>query len=269
MISYALGIPHTPWVDARAKSVKRVAPLLEGADYSKLFDERESNRVWPTKMWKWALATGASHFVTVQDDTLPAPFFWPALRAMTEARPDAILGLSAVHPLGREVARQGHRWYRTRSWVVGWAYAMPTGTLCAFLDWCDRNPAEVAAENEDSLINRWVSMTGREVWHPVPTLIDHDTSIESTYDNDAHVHRQATLTWRGYAEADLCSADFWRTSGPFLELASTHQCYACMSRPVAVGARGVGLCKPCLLSFNGAAMGVPVSFAPAAPGAEP
>ena len=273
-ITIALGLPHTPWVPARAESWARLRESLGVAPGPSTvpwptgvivasFTERESNRVWPSRMWRWGVDSGLTHFLTIQDDVLVAPCFWPALRAMLEAYPDRIIGLSAVHPVGPEVARKGQRWYCTRSWLVGWAYVLPRADLAAFVAWTEANPARVESTNEDSLLNEWITESGRDTWHPVPTLVDHDTSIESTYGNDEHTHRRATVTWRGYSEHDLCSPDWWRDgSGILLPLAWQHECWACQRQPVAVKAQnGLGLCKLCVLTFSAWAMGVPLALA--------
>ena len=273
MISLALGLPHTPWVPERVASFVRLRESLgvsagpssvpwPSADV-RVFDERASNKVWPRRMWGWGLETSATHFVTLQDDTRVAPCFWPALRAMIEAKPDVPIGLSAVHPMGPEQARQGHRWYRTSSWLVGWAYVLPRAILAEFVQFVDDYPDAVAATNEDQLLNEWIHRTGRETWHPVPTIVDHDTSVASTYANDDHAHRQATVTWHGYPEAALSSADYWRAGGRLLPLAPAGLCWMCGAEPMAARApNGTSIGKLCLMRTVGALLGVPLGGAP-------
>ena len=166
-----------------------------------------------------------------------------------------ILGLSAVHPLGPEMARQGHRWYRTKSWLVGWAYVLPREDLAEFVGHVDANPEEVAAKNEDQMLNDWILATGRDCWQPVPSPVDHDTSIASTYSNDDHSHRRTTVTWRGYRREDLVSADWWRSGpGPLLPLAWQSHCWACGVRPAVIKTKetSVAICGQCLGSLVGA-----------------
>ena len=259
----ALSIPHTPWVPERGESMARVKTALglgapgdyEFAGMKVTYQEeteRATNQVWPRRMWTRMLETGADWTLSVQDDTLPAPCFWPALTAMVQHLPPlAVLGLSATHPMGPEVARQGHRWYRTSSWVIGWAYAMRRADLAEFVAWIDARPELVAACNEDELINRWVSATGRYTWHPVPTIIDHDTSIDSQYSNDHHAHRRSTVTWRDYGEGSLTDPDFWLPSGDpqLLALPSPTHCWYCFERPGWMQSQrsGAALCRQCLL----------------------
>jgi hypothetical protein len=37
--------------------------------------------------------------------------------------------------------------------------------------------------------------TDRVVWHPTPTIIDHDVDLKSTYGNDRHLYRRPQVTW--------------------------------------------------------------------------
>jgi hypothetical protein len=210
-------------------------------------------------MWGWMLDTGASHCLTLQDDVIVSPDFWPALRAMIESGPARILGLSAVHPLGPEQARQGRRWYRTQSWIVGWAYCLPREVLARFVEWFDANPERVAVSNEDQLLNEWILETQQDTWHPLPSIVDHDTSIESTYGNDDHTHRRCTVTWRGYAAEDLSSVDWWRSGDcQRLPLAWQKLCWSCTKEPIAVrgSTTGMGVCCTCVAQFSTALIGV-------------
>ena len=260
-MSVCLVIPHTPWIPARVKSMQRLRDQLGKWDGPYLeLTERASNKQWPRKMWQWALDSGADTFCTLQDDTLIAPCFWPALRAMLPSVGEhAVLGLSAVHPIGVEIQRQGLRWYRTQSWLVGWAYAMRRPALAGFVAWYDDNPELVARHNEDDLINEWVRASGRTTWHPVPTLVDHDTSIESTYANDSHVHRRASVTWRDYGEGSLTDPDFWLPSGepPLLPVPAPHECWFCLKRPghAASSTSGARICRLCVAQVASALIG--------------
>ena len=108
MNTIALATPHTPWIPERVESFDRLTASL-GVDLPfddwphnityRAFTDRESNRVWSQKLFRWALDTGASHLLQLQDDAIVAPRFWPILRAMIEAQPTRIIGLEATHPL--------------------------------------------------------------------------------------------------------------------------------------------------------------------------
>ena len=268
--TFALGLPHTPWVPERVVSYDRLrAQLLAGAhtDHVRVFDERESNRVWSQKLWRWGVSTGASHLLQLQDDVVVAPNFWPALRAMVTAVPDQIIGLEAAHPLGPEMRRTGRAWYRTRAWLVGVGYVFPVGVMLDFLAWCDVNPDRVATTNEDSLLSHWAASIGRDIWHPVPTILDHDLGVPSTYGNDAHhewsLWRKPTVTWRDVERpAALEDPAYWRlTEPPLLPGPGTEACWFCGSGKGELASQDTGcrLCRLCVLRVVGSVLGVQVS----------
>lgn len=228
----ALGIPHAAWRQERRDSLARLLeqlgaePLRDvtGPTEIRTFTDREPNHVWSERMWRWGLESGADFFLTLQDDSLVAPFFWQALRAMLEQLPRrAILGLAAVHPAGPELASAGERWYRTKSWAIGWGYGLWREDLEAFLAWRAREPAErIRRTNEDTLLNDWVgSIHDLSTWHPLPTIVQHDLSLETNYPgNDREGEwRESSLTWQHVEHPDghdlaeeLGDPDFWRRS---------------------------------------------------------
>lgn len=296
MTTLALGLPHTPWIPARVESFQRLVdglglkpPLVvSGADgryvhgpedltHVRIFQERESNRVWPGKLYRWAVSTGATHMLQLQDDAIPYERFWSVLRAMLEAVPDQIIGLEANHPLGPEMHRTGRRWYRTRAWLVGVGYVWPLDAklpngLPAFLRWCEANPAILANNNEDSLVNHWAQLHGFDIWHPVPTIIDHDIGVPSTYGNDEHhefsMYRRPTVTWRDVPLlAGLEHADHWGAAlPPLLPGPGTQRCWFCGDREAGATSSKTGarICLPCAFQTLGAYVRIPVPL-PEAP----
>lgn len=216
----ALCVPHTPWRPERVASFERLRHAL-GLDGEippwvtarRVFSERAPNHVWAAALWNWGAEQEASHLVQLQDDVIVSPNFWPALRAMIEAVPDQVIGLEAAHPAAPALFAEGRHWYTTSDGLVGVAWIFPTAGLRAFRAWCARGLRVGAREavTEDMLIGLWCLATGRRVWHPIPTIIDHDTSLASTYGNDAHPHRRPAVTWTALAgrTADLELAEWW------------------------------------------------------------
>ena len=216
----ALGIPHAPWIEGRLESFARLAELLDlftlphdRFEWTQ-FSDKESNRSWARKLWMWAASTDAEWILQLQDDVIVPPFFWPALRAMLANFPHDCIGLEAAHPAGPLLAQQGHRWYRTRAWVVGVGWVLRRTVVEELLKW--DGPAEL---NEDDYLGAFLNHTGRDAYHPIPTIIDHDTSVPSAYMNDGHQLRRPSVLWHNYPEAALTSPDFWKvpyrpTSGP-------------------------------------------------------
>lgn len=266
MTPIALGIPHTPWIPARVSNMERLRSTL-GIDAAhppcsyREFTDREPNSSWSERMWSWLADTRSDWCLTLQDDVELAPCFWPALHAMLATLDDAgatICGLSSVHPIQVEMARQGHRWFRTRAWIVGWAYAIRRSTLVDFLDWRDEHPQQAHTVTEDSLLNQFCSDAGVDVWHPIPTIVDHDTTLDSTYANDQHVHRRPWITWRDFGEGSLTDRTFWRPGGPpdsvpLLPVPTPRMCWACGAHQGDVGTdNGLIVCRFCVAQMAGA-----------------
>jgi hypothetical protein len=237
MTTISLGIPHAAWKPERVKSMKRLLEALglppgvygqggceteglEGrAGILKVFTDREPNWSWSGKLWTWGAETEADFFLTLQDDALVAPRFIEIVRAMLAHLPrGAVLGLAAQHPSGPAIARAGHRWYATQSWAIGWGYGLWREDLVEFLAWRERQPfGRLLETNEDSLLNEWVRETGRSTRHPLPTIVQHDTSLETNYaGNEADDYRTSSFTWQDVeGEQFDCLADpgFWKPSG--------------------------------------------------------
>ena len=199
-VSFALAIPHTPWKTERRESLERLTDALEIGDgqpflhHFRTFCDREANYVWSEKLWTWAAGSGCSHLLQLQDDAIVAPNFWTHLRAMVEANPLHVIGLEAAHPHGPNV--EGC-WYATTDMLIGVGYIVPIPALREFLEWRGKlRKGAVESLNEDQMLGLWCFVTERFIYHPVPTLIDHDTEIPSTYKNDDHQHRRPTVTWR-------------------------------------------------------------------------
>lgn len=261
--TFALALPHTPWIPERVASFERLRQSFSvqlAAYMVKVFAEQESNRVWSQKMWRWAIETGASHLVQLQDDVIVSPNFWSALRAMVDAQPHRLIGLHSNHPLAPVQFRAGRRWYRDR-WLTGPAYVFPSFLLACFLEWCDEHPNDVARLNEDSLISHWCVQENVDVWHPVPTITDVDQGIPSTYGNDDHyewsMYRRPLVTWRDAVSlAALEDPDWWRCiedAAPLMPGPGTQLCWFCGEEegPIANGKTGARLGKQCLAHMLG------------------
>ena len=261
--SFALALPHTPWIPERVESFARLKKHIFEPDtpsITRVFLDREPNRVWAQKMWRWAVTTNATHLVQIQDDVIVAPDFWGKLRAMVETVPDQVIGLEQAHPMGPELARHGHRWCRSRAWLVGvaWVWPLSKDLLCGlprFLAWCDAFPEKVEAHNEDDLVNVWATETGVDIWHPIPTIIDHDTDVPSTYGHEGHKNRRPTVLWHEYESAAMATAQFWQptTDPPLLASPYAPACWFCLNEPgqIASGATGARIGKRCIANVMG------------------
>lgn len=220
MISVALAIPHAPWMPGRQESFERLKNgLLPMPSWTSntVFAKPAKNCDWSHELWSWAVETGAEWLLQLQDDAIVAPAFWETVQAMLAALPpDAeVVGLEVAHPASVELARE-HRWFTTCDMLIGVGYVVRTSALKEFLEWRSTKlkPGAIEALTEDTMLGLWCMVTGRRIWHPLPTIIDHDTSLASTYQNDAHENRRPLVRWDtgNWDEDDalpLTSWQFW------------------------------------------------------------
>lgn len=208
------GLPHAPR-GARPACLERVLARVGSIEVG-IFDKWAPSWAWADHLHVSVLARakgdGATHCLFLTDDSLLSPRFEEILNAMLEAVPDQMIGLHAVHARGPEIAANGGRWYTTHAWLVGVGYVLPTQLLEAFLYWRE-NAAHgfVKKFGDDSIINEWCGHTSRNVWHPVPTIVQHDLETPSvTRAQFGEPHRASTVTWEGYDLDQLVSPEFWR-----------------------------------------------------------
>jgi hypothetical protein len=213
MTTIALGIPHTPWIAERQDSMRRLRASLDNAGGNPLaaeqyaeFTEREPNDRWSERMWGWQLRTGADWLLTLQDDVIVCEGFWARLRRMladAEKLHAQIINLEAVHPAARALYEAGQSWYSCADQVVGVGYLIERTALAEFLawraaklreGWRTARPGGKPAIDEDTCLGLFAMATGRKIYAPVPTLIDHDTTVESTYGNENHTGRRPKVT---------------------------------------------------------------------------
>lgn len=191
-ITFALGIPHAPWIPGREESYARLLAQVVGPWIGEIFDEKAPNHVWSEEMWEWGAAQDTTHFITLQDDAVVCNGFWKALKSTVPQHRDEVIGLHVAHPHAAVLREEGYSWCTTSDAIVGVAYCMPVTLLKEFLAWrATLPPGAVEAINEDTLVGLWCLVTGRKVYHPLPALVDHDTTLPSTYNNDGHAHRKS------------------------------------------------------------------------------
>lgn len=213
----SLSISHTPWVPERVASLVRLnSQLGEWDGPSQLMADPAPNHVWSETMWKRAVSLGSDWSLFLQDDVQVAPNFraWVDAMLASDVRyTSGIICLESVHPAAPLLADNGSHWYSTRDGVVGVGYLLPTADLSAFLSWRATELAPGAEErvNEDTLLGLWCLVTGRHVWSPIPTPIDHDVSLKSVYGNDRHPNRRPLVRWDTVAlGTDPTHPSFWR-----------------------------------------------------------
>jgi len=173
---------------------------------SRVFSDREPNYVWSERMWTWAAVGVATHFLTLQDDAIVAPGFWGHLETLIALFPDQVIGLEAAYRGGESILTS---WYTTPDMLIGVGYVVPIPLLREFLVWrCTLRKGAIESVTEDTLLAVWCLASGHRIFHPVPTIIDHDTEIASSYGNDHHSYRRPSVTWKdrspGQWRIDYC-----------------------------------------------------------------
>lgn len=206
----AIATTHTPWLPARAAAMARLQAQIDearvadrGAGWAawseRAFCERMPNHVWADLMWRWAHESGRSHCLFLQDDVKLAPRALRILHAMVVAKPKPVIALHVPQPRARAVFRdRGVGWVTSSDALVGFAYLMPHDLLGDLLWWKATQvvPHAVEFTTEDSVIDAWALDRGVEIHHPLPTIVDHDLGIASTYANDKASERRPLVTWR-------------------------------------------------------------------------
>lgn len=254
--TFCLAVPHTPWVPARAESVRRLEPVLD--ERHRLFTERAPNWEWSRTMWRWMADQEDTYAVQLQDDVLPHPSFWRIVEAMVAGNPEArVIGLHAGHPAGPALAASGARWYRTRAWVVGVGYIVRGDVMHELAEWREANDALARTLNEDDFIARFCGSHGIDVWHPMPSPIDHDVTVPSTYGNDAHANRRPTVSADAYDTDAMCRAEFWRvdSTAPLLVSPYAMVCAHCGGDGV-VARTELPVCRLCIVRMVAQVMGL-------------
>jgi hypothetical protein len=227
-VKISLAVSHTPWRPERVKSLGR---LLLGVDLEdccayREFTEKCHFSEWSAAMWNWSVATDATHCLFLQDDVRVAPEFMKILRSIITAVPDQIIGLEAVHPWGPFLANPevSCRWYSTLDGIIGVGYVVPKQTLINFLFWRLNalQPGALKSVTEDSLIGLYSSERNMRIYHPCPTIIDHDLSMQSNFaalGNDSHPCRRPSVTWHDpfwEGKLDMKDPTFWLPENPIM-----------------------------------------------------
>jgi hypothetical protein len=245
--TFALAIPHCPWVEGRTKSLDRLRYALGYAadedevdrsrytadataarfgEYCKafaVFQEKEPTASWSERLWSWFESKGdVTHALQLQDDDRVSPNFWPALSALVQAFPDDVIALHSMHTGARTLAREGIHAYSTTDGIVGTGYVIPKSAQPAFKGWREHElkPGSRHQVSEDTVLAMFCMSTGRRIVSPCPTIIDHDLTIPSSAgpERERQDFRRPAVTWEdldllGGELRDLESPEYWLAGG--------------------------------------------------------
>lgn len=237
-LTIALAVPWCPWLPERCAAKARLFAALgldsvrqSGAwvyDFRE-FTEQLPNDQWSEQVFTWLAAQDVEWCMQIQEDALVPENFWPAVYALLEALPAEadVVGLHVCHPMTGELAANDVRLFTTADALVGVCWIVRREVLVEFLRWRAEElrdgwrtpvpPKNLPGITEDTMLGLFAMATGRRIWHTVPALVDHDTTMASVHGNDEHVNRRPRVTWRdsdAYGRAwlpeDLEHPGFWR-----------------------------------------------------------
>lgn len=185
-MAYVIGVSHKKNDPRRVESLKRVP-------YDFVEDTPGHHSVWAPRMWRAALAAGTEHCVFLQDDVICHT------RNFQPYCIDHIVCLHTPHPRFGGAFAAGCLWARSVDGLVGNGYILPRAILEEFLVFRASVflPEVLKDLNEDAQISLFAMATDRRIWHPLPSPIDHDTSIPSTWGADHHANRRPCAPWEG------------------------------------------------------------------------
>jgi hypothetical protein len=222
----SLSIVHAPWIPERAASMARLREDLGVTEYAEIdrsgwtpagpYYEETARApkawwVWHELQMRWSAASGADWCFFLQDDAIipPAATFWPALVAMCEGSSAKVICMHNGHPAARGLFVNGERSYTTNDGLVGQFYGMKRELVDDFLGWrvdelVDGEKPGMQRLTEDTLLALFCQDRGLRMWHPIPTLYDHDLRIGSTNDGfDAHLYRAPQVCWHDARRVDF------------------------------------------------------------------
>lgn len=143
------------------------------------------DRGWRTARGAWQLAGSwlagphSDWHVVIQDDALPCADFLPGLeRALDHVPDDAVvcpyLGRGGAAgerwaSLGQQADQRGASFVVSMSLLWGVAICLPTRFIPEMIERADR----MYRVTDDMRVAGWAKRTGREVWYPWPSLVDH------------------------------------------------------------------------------------------------
>lgn len=190
-MSFAISIAHAAHREGRRDSLNRLLHLLGLSSAHRVVVCAEPGKPseWSDKQWAGAslLAEqyGLTHAMLLNDDMVPCEGFMAAAERLIEARPNHIVNLYNTHPLAKKAKADGLSWITSADGLIGNAYILPIAGLRAFREWraSSLKGGTVDELSEDQLINLWAMQQGALIWHTVPALMNHDTTVPSCFGN--------------------------------------------------------------------------------------
>lgn len=158
-----------------------------------------------------AHAEGATHVTLLPDDAILCSHFVSVLHRLIEQRPDDHLCLLSNHPGAAAAHAAGAVGYTTTFGSVLMGGTLRVEDWERYLDW--RNAVLASQVPFDDGVNLWLASQGRRTFKPLPSLCEHDTTLDSMLGNqwqendpEQRIYRHSAVF---FPEADLRCMD-WR-----------------------------------------------------------
>lgn len=165
---------------------------------------------------KRASSFGCTHITLLPDDAILVPHFVEALSRLIEQRPDDHLCLLSNHPSAKAAFDAGAVGYTTSFGSVLFGGTLRVSEWEDYLRWRDEVLTAESRLPFDNGVNLWLALQGRKTFKPLPSLCEHDTSLDSMLGNQWQENDPTQRAFRHsavfHADADLRQTD-WR--GPF------------------------------------------------------
>ena len=189
-----LVVTTAPWLPERASMVERLradlAPQCAALGVTCIFHEGE-DRASHIPNYTAAIrkavdfaqfAGDVSHITLLPDDAILVPHFVEVLSRLIEHRPDDHLCLLANHPEAKAAHARGETGYYTSFGSVLFGGTLRVSDWWAYLQWREEALGAAITSFDDG-VNLWLALNGRKTWKPLPSLCEHDTTLESTLGN--------------------------------------------------------------------------------------
>lgn len=173
----------------------------------------EGHGEWDTAQRAWKLGllaaslVGVSHVLVLQDDAIPVGHLREhVIEALDDgpgARAALSLYLGKVKPTRwatnvefavRLAEREGCSWLKSTHLLHGVAVVLPTPAIAPMLSWCDTPNLPY-----DERIGTWIRQVWkRSTYYTVPSLVDHDDSVETlvVHADDVRRSPKGRVAWR-------------------------------------------------------------------------
>lgn len=205
-IQVSIHILHNPKPDRKA-ALRRLLGSLDPSLFVLVEDGPGPECAFNERRWRRAVSdaktSGTTHTCFLDDDVLVCPHFAEKLRAIVTARPNDVIALHTSLPGAMDAYTRDEHWLTTDDGVLGPANVWPIALLEDFLAWrssdalTDDAIEHSSSFGSDVLAGLWHVATGRKVYHPVPTITDHDLTLETNFaGNETTPGRSTTCNWR-------------------------------------------------------------------------